>query len=166
VSRIFLALVIVVAIGVGAIALARITSRPIASIQCDPTEQVTYHVHAYLSILERGQIHHPPANIGIDLPHLCLYWLHTHDDSGIIHIEAPHRISPTLGQFFAVWGEPLTRKRVASYVVRPGEQMRVFLGAKPYRRNPGSIVLHNHTVVTIEIGPPFRPPVRGRFKGY
>jgi hypothetical protein len=34
-----------------------------------------------------------------------LYWLHTHDDSGIIHIESPVNRDYTLGQFFDVWNK-------------------------------------------------------------
>lgn len=160
---VFLALLLAVAGVVGFVVLARATSRPIAAIQCDPTEQVTYHVHAYLSIVVEGRVHHPPANVGIDLGHLCLYWLHTHDNSGIIHIEAPGRINPTLAQFFAVWGQPLSRRKVANYTVHPGGAMRAYVGTREYAGNPRAIVLHNHTTVTIEVGPPFRPPVPGIF---
>jgi hypothetical protein len=43
-----------------------------------------------------------PAGIGI-IPNNCIFWLHTHDDSGIIHVESPSQTSFTLGQFLQVW---------------------------------------------------------------
>jgi len=33
----------------------------------------------------------------------CIYWLHTHDDSGLIHMESPINQSFTLRQFFKIW---------------------------------------------------------------
>ncbi len=46
-----------------------------------------------------------------------LHVLHTHDGSGIIHVELPFApaSAPTLGQFFTIWGEPLTPSQVWSY---------------------------------------------------
>jgi hypothetical protein len=42
--------------------------------------------------------------------------LHTHDGSGIIHVELPQVVStaPTLGDFFTIWGEPLGPSQVWS----------------------------------------------------
>ncbi len=34
----------------------------------------------------------------------CFYWLHTHTEDGIIHIESPVQRTFTLGHFFAIWG--------------------------------------------------------------
>ena len=43
-----------------------------------------------------------------------LHVLHTHDGSGIIHVELPVAINPppTLGDFFSIWGEPLNPNAV------------------------------------------------------
>src|SRR5215211_2872721 len=43
-----------------------------------------------------------PAGIGI-VPNNCIYWIHTHDDSGLIHIESPVKKEFTLGQFLDIW---------------------------------------------------------------
>lgn len=143
---------------IGWVVVARATSRSIDGIPCDFNEGSAYHVHAHLAIVVRGQSHTPPASVGIHPEHLCLYWLHTHDASGIIHIEAPHHISPTLGQFFAIWGQPLSRRQIARYSVGQGETVRVYVNHQRYRGTPDGISLGFHTTVTLEIGPPFVAP--------
>jgi hypothetical protein len=45
-----------------------------------------------------------PPQIGI-IPDKCIYWLHTHDGTGIIHIESPIKRDFTLGQFFDIWAK-------------------------------------------------------------
>ena len=62
-------------------------------IKCETHEQVAYHVHAHLPILLNGQEQLVSQQIGIPpggpLGPKCYYWLHTHDTTGIIHIESP-----------------------------------------------------------------------------
>src|SRR5947209_8837976 len=148
--RLPLALLIMVLVVAGGITIARATSRSIDGISCDFSEAGTYHVHAHLTILVNGRaVAGPPANTGIHIEHLCLYWLHTHDSTGIIHIEAPHPISPTLGNFFDIWGQPLSRQRVADHTVGAGRVLRVYVGPTPYSGNPRTIKLYEPTKVTL-----------------
>jgi hypothetical protein len=137
-------------------------SRPIDGIPCQ-AEQTTYHEHAHLAILDRGKSVPVPAGIGINDADGCFYWLHTHNPDGIIHIEASHKIVPTLGNFFDIWEQPLSRTRVGSVSADAPESMKVFLDQKPYTGNPRDIRLHPHTDITIEIGRPFKVPARYRF---
>src|SRR5947209_18503234 len=157
--RFLLALFILIVVVTGGIALARITSTPIDGISCDFAEASTYPVHAHPAIIVGGkEVAGPPANTGIHFEHLCLYWLHTHDTSGIIHIEAPHRISPTLGNFFDIWGQPLSRQRVADHLVGVGQALRIYVGPTLFSGNPRTIPLYEHTKVTLENVPPFAAP--------
>jgi hypothetical protein len=41
------------------------------------------------------------------IPEKCIYWLHTHDETGIIHIESPIKKDFILGQFFDLWKKKL-----------------------------------------------------------
>ncbi|HLJ68825.1 MAG TPA: hypothetical protein VKX16_15830 [Chloroflexota bacterium] len=159
---------VVVLVALGAfVFIARATSKPVDGIPCDLSEQVTYHVHAHLTIVLAGsrKLVYPPAGVGIHPEHLCLYWLHTHDATGVIHIEAGHRISPTLGQFFDIWGQPLSRTTVGRYTAASGAE-RVYLGQALYHGNPREIVLRNHTQITIELGPPYMKPPYFDFSVY
>jgi hypothetical protein len=148
------------------IVLARATSRSIDGIPCDFASSATYHVHAHLTFVVRGRTSYPPANVGFRYLHLCLYWLHTHDASGIIHIEAPRPIGPSLKAFFDIWGQPLSRRIAGQYAVPRGESMQVFVGNRLFAGDPARIRLFNHTAVTIEIGPPFPPPPPPDFRGF
>jgi hypothetical protein len=114
-------------------------------------------VHDFLQIVNGGQDVPVPANIGVD-DDTCVYYLHTHDDSGEVHIEAPQYERLTLGQFFDIWGKPLSRTRVAGLRVPPGKALRVYLNLKPYAGNPRSIELLPHRLIALEIGPPFVRP--------
>lgn len=78
-------------------------SSNISGITCDQTEHLVYHNHTKLVV--NDQNNHSvtiPSDIGI-VPNKCIFWLHTHDDSGIIHVESPTKIGFTLGQFLQVW---------------------------------------------------------------
>lgn len=164
--RILLVLVILIAIVVALVAIARLTSKSVDGIPCDASEAVAYHVHAHLTIVVGGtRLYYPPANIGIEALHLCFYWLHTHDATGIIHIEAPHRIRPTLGQFFDIWGQPLSRRRIWRWNAPAGAEIRYFVGRARYTGNPRAIPLLFHTAITAEVGPPFIPPPPANFQG-
>lgn len=164
--RIVIIITAVVLAGVVLVAVGRATAKSIDSIPCVGSEQVTYHVHAHLTIVLNGtRRYYPPEGVGISLLHLCLYWLHTHDASGIIHIEAPHRIAPTLGNFFDIWGQPLSRRHVWHFTVPPGSPMRVYVGRRLYHGDPRRIMLFFHTKVTIEIGPRFIPPPAPNWEG-
>jgi hypothetical protein len=102
-------LIIVAAIGIGvALASSKFLSSSNASamtvdgIQCNAAEQLVFHKHAHLDIYINGQPYTVSSQIAI-IPSKCIYWLHIHDDSGIIHIESPATRNFTLGQFFDIW---------------------------------------------------------------
>jgi len=60
-----------------------------------------YHIHSLVVVKVDGQLYAPPANIGIGQS--CMYWVHTHDTDGIVHVEAPASVAPTLGDFVDLW---------------------------------------------------------------
>jgi hypothetical protein len=78
-----------------------------ANVPCGPSEVFERHAHAHLTIVVRGQLRPVPANIGITATQIC--WVHTHDASGVIHIEAGDSRPLTLGDFFAVWRQPVSQ---------------------------------------------------------
>ena len=74
----------------------------ISGITCDKVEHLVYHNHTKLVIKIQNETQNIPAGIGI-IPNDCIFWLHTHDDSGIIHVESPIKTAFSLDQFLKVW---------------------------------------------------------------
>jgi hypothetical protein len=147
--------------------LGPITPAPtVKGIACNAGEMLgQYHEHAHLNLIDDGKSMPVSDQIGFS-PHDCLYWVHTHTPSGgVIHMEAPHAVYPTLGTFFHIWGRPLTSKRISNFVMKPGQRIRTFVNRKLYHGNPAGIILRRHEDVTIEVGPPFvKPPPLFDFK--
>ena len=126
---------------------------PVPNVPCGPSEVLIHHVHAHLTILIRGQIKTVPAYVGITATQIC--WLHTHDTSGIIHIEAGDSRTFTLGDFFAVWRQPLSQTVIDGETAGAGETLQVTVNQQPYTGAPETIVLSNHEDIVLQLGPPF-----------
>lgn len=130
-----------------------------SGITCDTAEHVRpndHHYHAHLTILYKGNQVNVPGQIGIPDSGSCIYWLHTHDTSGVIHIEAPANKDNgfTLGQFFAVWQQPISSTQVAQLKVSGDQKLVAYVDGKPYSGNPAGIKLGAHTQIVLEITPP------------
>src|SRR6185436_14924455 len=97
---------------------------PMDSSECYPGNDPpsTYHVHTHLSIfLDNVQLQLPSVIGMITKPDgtKCVYSLHMHDHSGKIHVEGPAPALFTLGQFFAIWGQPLEPGNIAGLTGKP-----------------------------------------------
>src|SRR4051794_3938 len=132
----------------------------IDGISCDAQEGARIHIHQHLVIFDHGKQVDIPQNVGQPAARRCIYWLHTHTPDGIIHIEAPKDRSFTLGDFFKVWGQPISRTRAATAKATAKSPLRVWVDGKPYRGDPSKIKLSAHTDIVIEAGPPFPKPPR------
>ncbi len=134
------------------------TGQTVDGIRCQTSEQLVYHIHVHLSLFLSGTQVAVPRGIGITPPRRvqrhfvvgggCFYWLHTHDSTGIIHIESPLQKTYTLGDFFAIWGEPLSRTDVAGHT----GSVRAYVDGHPYSGNPGAITLTAHKEITLAVG--------------
>lgn len=135
------------------------TSMPaIDGMTCDSMEGAVEHIHAHLTILNNGEKVTVPANIGIyNSANPCLYWMHTHDDTGEIHMESPKMRPFLLGEFFDVWKQPLTKTQVLGFS-DAGQPIKVYVDGKPYTGDPRQIELKSHTQVVLEVGPKIVPP--------
>lgn len=120
----------------------------IAGVECLVSE--VYHIHSHLTIIEDGKVLAIPGQIGLQG---CAYELHTHDSSGIIHVETQSFRKFTLGQFFAVWGKELTPQNIAGI---SGKPISVYINdngvAVKYLGDPALIELAAHGEIAIIIG--------------
>ena len=124
------------------------TGAPVAGVECLVNEN--YHIHSHLTIIKDGVTQRVPAQIGLSG---CAYELHTHDNSGMLHVETSVSKKFTLAQFFAVWGEPLSRTNIAGLT---GETVRFFISdgdnLVEYTDDPNLIEMVNHRSIYIVIG--------------
>jgi len=90
----------------------------------------------------------------------CGYNLHTHDRTGVIHDEAKTDLHLTLGNFFDIWGMPLSMSNVAGYtgtvwvkIVTPGNNM-------PWSNtiDPRTILLSDKEQITLAVGNKVKNP--------
>jgi hypothetical protein len=134
------------------------TPLAVDGIQCNVNEQFLFHIHAHLDILVNSQHMYIPPQIGI-IPDKCIYWLHTHDETGIIHIESPIKVDFTLGQFFDLWKTKLKNSQVFDNIFNGKDVPIVYInGSKvPSGINYRDIKLHAHDEIAIVYGRPPQP---------
>jgi hypothetical protein len=133
----------------------------IDGIECGAQEYATLHVHTHLSIYNNGKMIQVPAYIGF-APNPaggCLYWIHTHDASGVIHLEAPDIAPPqggryTLGMLFDIWGQPLQPDDVAGFK----GTVTAYVNGTKYDGELRDIPLESHQQIVLEVGTPLVPP--------
>jgi len=116
-------------------------------------EQLDYHIHVHLDIFVHG-VHIPiPALVGINVTDEFLTVLHTHDTSGVVHIESSSNKHYQLGKFFGVWGVRLNASCIGRYCASGGtSQLRTWVNGKPYTGNPARIVLTPHLEIVLTVG--------------
>ncbi len=120
------------------------------------------HIHQHLDIFVNGTHEPVPANIGI-YDGQFLTELHTHDPTGIMHLESPKLGSFNLGQFFGVWGVRLTSDCVGGYCQKV-TPWSVYVNGRSYSGDPGALVLKSHQEIAFVIGtPPKKIPSSYKF---
>lgn len=143
------------------------TRQAVDGIQCQSTEQVAYHIHAHVAVYVNGAARLIPEGVGVAPPRqevstgegpyvlggTCFYWLHTHTNDGIIHIESPTQQTYTLGQFFDVWGQPLTTTQAGPAT----GALIVYVNGQRYTGDPRAITLTAHELIQLDVGTDFPP---------
>lgn len=115
-------------------------------------EGTVQHTHAALQVWYAGRRVTVPAQIGIDSAAQQLSPIHTHDRTGMIHVESPTRGTFRLGQFFVQWGVPLNGARA-------------WLDGRPVA-DPAGIVLQDHQMILVAWGTPPTPIPAAYTEGY
>ena len=135
---------------------------PVDGIQCLGMEGEGLHIHSHLALFADGKQYQIPRLLG-GTPTAtggCLYWIHTHDASGIVHVEAPQVVAPqgggfyTLGNLFDIWGEPLGPNGVAGF----NGPVTAYVDGLPYTGDLHDIALTSHKQIVLEVGKPVVPP--------
>jgi hypothetical protein len=122
-------------------------------IACQTNEQLTYHIHAHLSIYVNGQSVALPANIGIASDRSCIYWLHTHRTDGVIHIESPNVNKYALGTFFKMWEDYFSALGYPAQL-NSTDGWQVYINGKPFSGDFHNIQLEEHQLITLAYNSP------------
>jgi hypothetical protein len=131
--------------------------QPVDGIHCERMESGVFHIHQHLALYDHGRPVPIPNDVGRPIAAECLYWIHTHTPDGLIHVESPAFRSFHLGDFFDIWGQPLSATRIGPAHVAAG-QLRIYLDGHPYKGNPRKIELTAHADIVLEAGAPYVKP--------
>lgn len=151
------------------------------TITCQPTMSNNYHIHIFLGVYVNGQLMALPMAIGMENPGApssgfintatCFYFIHTHDSSGIVHVEDPNPNNLavtasmyTLQDVLDVWGITASANNFGQFT----GPVRVFTSGQTYDgqntnvpatsltywgNNPATVPLYSHEVIYVEVGP-------------
>lgn len=145
------------------------SARPIGDLRCTPAAGERFGVHLEIFAREIDVV--IPAGIGIAPPlrrdgayvrgGRCSYPARTVEPTGLIEVEKGSSL--TLGEFFDIWGEPLSSSRVLTFRARSGSRVSAFVDGSRWRGSPRSIPLRRHKAIVVEVGGYFPPTKRYLF---
>lgn len=88
----------------------------ISDVCLDDHNSLATHEHVQLTIIINGTQVEIGPNIGIGEPGCDgMKGIHTHDDSGRLHIETPSPMPAPLGAFFEIWGESFSEQEILGH---------------------------------------------------
>jgi hypothetical protein len=145
----------------GPLSRAVSAARPVAGMRCDSRARGRFGAHLELFAERRVLI--VAAGIGIAPPHRrdgayvrggrCSYPIRTREPTGVLEVEAGRPY--VLGDLFDLWGQRLSRGRIASFRGR----VEAYVGGRRWRGDPRRIPLRRHAQIVVEVGghiPPHR----------
>ena len=125
----------------------------LTTLKFPPNGDESYHIHALLHVYVDGAPVIVPADIGISAADRIESPLHTHDITGIIHIEAGQRHDFKLADFFAVWGVTFSDPQLGGYHNAGDRTVQVFANGQAVS-DPASYVVHAHDNIVVAYGAP------------
>ncbi|MBP50605.1 MAG: hypothetical protein CMA68_00775 [Euryarchaeota archaeon] len=89
------------------------------------------HTHVSLSIEIDGEQYPVGPNVGIsDSTCQGMRGIHTHDDSGTLHIETPSPMDAPLGAFFQIWGKEFSDSQVIDSMVDENTEIVMYVNGE------------------------------------
>jgi hypothetical protein len=118
-----------------------------------------FHIHSMLRVYVSGERVPVPSQIGIDPSGQFIASLHTHDASGVVHMEAVEAYPFKLGEFFNVWGVEFTDHQIGAYQNGGGRTVQVYVNGKRIA-DPVGYVMKTHDRIVVGYGKPGSFPQR------
>jgi hypothetical protein len=126
---------------------------------------------AHVEVFAAGHVVVIPAGIGFAPPlsrhgayvngGRCAYPVRTMAPTGVVLMEAARAV--TLGRFFALWGQPLSRTTVAGFPAASGAAVSLFIDGSRWRGDPSLAPMAPWSQIAIEVGPRVSPHGRYTF---
>jgi hypothetical protein len=111
-------------------------------------EGTVLHIHQHLDLYVNGKKVQLPALVGIN-DNTYITEVHTHDTTGVIHVESPTQRTFTLGQLFGEWGVKLTQSCVGRYC----GHLTWWVNGVRRTGDPAGLTLKAHQEIVIAEGP-------------
>jgi hypothetical protein len=115
-------------------------------------EGTVLHTHEHLDIFLAGKQVPVPSDIGINNAGGFVAPIHTHDETGIIHVESPTSRTFDLGQLFDIWGVLFTKDCIGGYCSQGGKSLEVFVNGNLFQGDPRTIELTDHEEIVVTFG--------------
>lgn len=110
------------------------------------------HIHQHLDLFIHRDHLSVPANIGVNEAARFISPVHTHDTSGVLHVESPTVQNFTLGQFFDIWGVRFDKECIGGYCTDATNTLNVFVNGASFTADPRSLVLASHQEIVVAYG--------------
>ncbi|HEU5156469.1 MAG TPA: hypothetical protein VFU43_05690 [Streptosporangiaceae bacterium] len=124
-----------------------------AGLNVAPSEGNALHIHAHLDVFVNGKEVPVPANLGISRSGNELAELHTHDDTGVLHIESPSKDKRfTLGEVFSEWNVRLTPTQIGGLTTDAARTLTAYVDGKKQAGDPAAIQLTAHRQIALVFG--------------
>jgi hypothetical protein len=124
---------------------------------------VGYHVHAELKVYINGKQTTVPANLGIDPQGRFISPIHTHDTSGVVHMESTKFYPFTLGEFINIWGVKFTDNQLGQYKAGDGGNvLQLWVNGKQVA-DPVNYKMKAHDIMILGYGKPGSFPKKATF---
>ncbi|MGW2250935.1 hypothetical protein ACWCXH_12115 [Kitasatospora sp. NPDC001660] len=115
-------------------------------------EGTALHIHTHLDVYADGQPVAVPALVGIDESAQRISPLHTHDTTGVIHVESPVNADFSLGQFLTEWQVSASADHLGGLRTDATHTLTAYVDGKPVAGDPAAIILHPHDEIALVYG--------------
>lgn len=113
-------------------------------------EGTALHIHVHVSMFADGKKLEVPADIGVDAQGRFMSPVHSHDASGVLHVESATKRTFTVGEILAVWGVRLTPRCLGGYC----DGVQVYVDGKRQAGPPGGIEIASRDEIVVAAGTP------------
>jgi hypothetical protein len=135
------------------------------------TREQRSRVGVHLELFANRRVVIVPPGVGIAPPRThrgayitagrCEYPAITIEPTGVVQVARGGRI--TLGDLFAIWGQPLSSSRLAGFTAPRGAVVSAFVGGRRWAGDAAAIPLARHAQIVLEVGGYVPPHRRYRF---